>query len=90
MLSRITKRIRTGLIKVIDAVAADLTTVRASVCVAWVLTHPELTSVLAGSESEEHVEHNLAGTLLELPEEALATLNEANAEYRRRQLELNA
>ena len=79
-----------GLIEVIDAVAADLGAERASVCVAWVLTHPEATSVLAGSESEEHVDHNLAGTLLDLPEEALATLNRANAEYRRRQLEENS
>ena len=77
------------LIEAIDAVATDLGAARAAVCVAWVLSHREVTSVLAGSESEEHVDHNLAGTRLQLPEQALASLNQANADYRRRQFENN-
>ena len=79
----------TELIQAIDSVAAGLGAERASVCVAWVLTHPEVTSVLAGSESEEHVDHNLAGTTLDLPDDAVATLKAANTQYRRRQLEEN-
>ena len=35
---------------------------RAAVCVAWVLTHPEVTSVLGGAESPAHVDEHLAGT----------------------------
>ena len=76
-----------GLIQVIDEVASGLGVERALVCVAWVLTRPEVTSVLAGSESPEHVDQNIAGTELELPEDALKVLNNASEEYRRRQLE---
>lgn len=76
-----------ALIQTIDGVAGDLGLARATVCVAWVLTHPEVTSVLAGSESEEHVDQNLAGTTLELPSDALSTLNGASVEFRRRREE---
>ena len=65
----------------IDQVADDLGTIRASVCVAWVL-HQGLTCVLAGSESSEHVDANLAGTRLELPAAALAALDRARQAYR--------
>jgi aryl-alcohol dehydrogenase-like predicted oxidoreductase len=65
----------------IDQVADDLGTIRASVCVAWVL-HQGLTCVLAGSESPEHVDANLAGTRLELPAAALAALDRARQAYR--------
>ena len=78
-----------ALIQVLDQVAGDLGVARASVCVAWMLTHPEVTSVLAGSESPEHVDHNLAGIELELPPEALETLNAASARYREEQIEEN-
>ena len=77
------------LIEVLDQVAGELGVARATVCTAWVLTHPEVSSVLAGSESPEHVDHNLAGTELELPEPALETLNAANAQYRERQIAEN-
>ena len=70
------------LIGVLDEVAQDLGVSRATVCVAWVLTHPEVTSVLAGTERPEHVEDNFAGTELILPNEAIETLNAANAAYR--------
>ena len=78
-----------GLIKVLDRVAGDLGVARSTVCVAWVLTRPEVTSVLAGSESTEAVDENIAGTELQLPTEALDTLNAANQTYREEQLEEN-
>jgi aryl-alcohol dehydrogenase-like predicted oxidoreductase len=73
----------------IDRVAADLESSRASVCVAWVL-HQGLTCVLAGSESAEHVDMNLAGTRLQLPAGALATLDQARQTYRLSQQEPSA
>ena len=75
-----------GLIERLDEAAGELGAERSSVCVAWVLSHPEVTSVLAGSESTAHVDHNIAGTELELPAEILTRLNAANAAYRERQM----
>ena len=74
------------LIGAIDGVASELGVSRAEVCVAWVLSHGEVTSVLAGSESATHVDENVAGTRLALPQEALDRLNEACRVYRERQL----
>ena len=74
-----------ALIGVLDRVAQDLRVNRATICVAWVLNHPEVTSVLAGAERPEHVEDNFAGTEMVLPDEAIDTLNAASAAYRERQ-----
>ncbi len=76
-----------ALIVALDEVALDLAVPRAAVCVAWVLTHGEVTSVLAGSESPEHVEANLIGTTLELADSVLMTLNTASHNYRTAQNE---
>jgi len=73
------------LIDVLDQVAQDLRVSRATICVAWVLTHPEVTSVLAGTERPEHVEDNFTGTEIVLPDEAIDTLNDASAAYREQQ-----
>ena len=73
------------LIDVLDQVAQDLRVSRATICVAWVLTHPEVTSVLAGTERPEHVEDNFTGTEIVLPDEAIDTLNAASAAYRKQQ-----
>lgn len=73
------------LIDVLDQVAQDLRVNRATVCVAWVLIHPEVTSVLAGAEHPEHVEDNFIGTEITLPDEAIETLNAASAAYREQQ-----
>ena len=70
------------LVQVLDEVASGLRVSRAAVCVAWVLTHPEVTSVLGGAESPAHVDEHLAGTRLALPADAVATLNAASAAYR--------
>ena len=71
------------LIETLDQVAGQLGVPRAAVCVAWVLTRPEITSVLAGSESSEQVEANLLGAGLELDGEALSALDAASASFRR-------
>ena len=71
------------LVRVLDEVASGLRVSRAAVCVAWVLTHPEVTSVLGGAENPAHVDEHLAGTRLALPADALAALNAASAAYRR-------
>ena len=78
------------LIDVLDEVAQDLRVSRGTVCVAWVLTHPEVTSVLAGTEHPEHVEENFAGTQIVLPDEAIETLNAASAAYREQQAQHSA
>ena len=70
-----------GPIEALDAVADELGVTRPQVCVAWVLSHPEVTSVLAGAEKPEHVSDNFAGTRITLPEEALQRLNAAAAAY---------
>lgn len=71
------------LVQVLDEVASGLRVSRAAVCVAWVLTHPAVTSVLGGAESPAHVDEHLAGTRLALPADALAALNAASVVYRR-------
>jgi aryl-alcohol dehydrogenase-like predicted oxidoreductase len=70
-----------GPIEALDSVADQLGVTRPQVCVAWVLSHPEVTSVLAGAEKPEHVSDNFAGTRITLPEEALQRLNAASAAY---------
>ena len=75
------------LIDVLDQVAQDLHVSRATICVAWVLTHPEVTSVLAGTERLEHVEDNFAGTEIILPDEAIDILNAASTTYREQQIQ---
>ena len=69
------------LIQVIDEVAAELGAARASVCVAWVLAHPEVTSVLAGSGTPQAVDENFAGTRLTIPDEAFDKLNSASETF---------
>ena len=70
-----------GPVEALDAVAGELGVTRPQVCVAWVLSHPEVTSVLAGAEKPEHVSDNFAGTRITLPEEAVQRLNAASAAY---------
>ena len=70
------------LLGTLDQVARDLGVGRASVCIAWVWVHPEVTSVLAGAECPEHVEENFSATELTLPSDAMAALNIASDAYR--------
>ncbi|MBM3264393.1 MAG: aldo/keto reductase [candidate division Zixibacteria bacterium] len=71
-----------ALIRDLDAVAGELEVTRAQVCVAWTLAHPEVTCVLAGSESAAQVDDNLSGTQLVLPDVALERLNRASRVFR--------
>ena len=57
------------MIAAIDDAAAELGVSRAQLCVAWVLSHPEVTCVLGGAETPAHVDEMIAGTRLRLPEE---------------------
>jgi 1-deoxyxylulose-5-phosphate synthase len=65
----------------LDLVAGELGVSRAQVCVAWVLTRAETTSVLSGAESPEHVDKVLAGTELVLAAEIRARLDQASIAY---------
>lgn len=68
-------------IEALDHVAKELGATRPQVCVAWVLTRPEVTSVLAGAEKPEHVSDNFKGTELVIPDAALEILDAASAAY---------
>lgn len=68
----------------LDEAAGELGVGRAQVCVAWVLGHTEVTSVLAGPESTDHVDETLAGAALKLPAEVCAKLDAASARYSER------
>ena len=57
------------MIAAIDDAAAELGVSRARLCVAWVLSHPEVTCVLGGAETPTHVDEMIAGTRLRVPEE---------------------
>jgi 1-deoxyxylulose-5-phosphate synthase len=70
-------------VKALDQVAQELGTTRPQVCIAWVLTRPEVTSVLAGAERPEHVEDNVKGSRLTLPPSSLKKLNDAGEMYTR-------
>ena len=70
-----------GVVEELDRVAKELEVSRPQVCVAWVLSHPEVTSALSGGEKPEHVEDNFKGTKLTLPEEALKRLKAASDTY---------
>ena len=70
-----------GVIQELDRVAEELGVSRPQVCVAWVLSHPEVTSALSGGEKPEHVEDNFKGTQLTLPDEAFKRLKAASDTY---------
>ena len=69
------------LCRVLDEVAEGLAVPRSQVSVAWMLCHPEVTSVLAGAESIAHVDELLAGTRLVLPKETIESLDRASLEF---------
>lgn len=78
---------KTPVVRALDRVASAIGATRPQVCIAWVLTHPEVTSVLGGAESPEHVADNFGGVDIELPQEAVALLNAASEKYRRHRLQ---
>ena len=68
-------------VRALDRVARDLGATRSQVCIAWVLSHPEVTTVLGGAESPAHVVDNFGGTRLQLPPESLAILKAVSDPY---------
>lgn len=79
-----------GVIQELDLVAEELGVTRPQVCVAWVHSHPEVTSTLSGGEKPEHVEDNLKGTALKLPQEALQRLKDASDTYNKLMVKSNS
>ena len=69
------------MIAAVDDAAAELGVSRARLCVAWVLSHPEVTCVLGGAETPAHVEEMAAGTRLRVPEEMKERLWAASRVY---------
>jgi aryl-alcohol dehydrogenase-like predicted oxidoreductase len=70
------------LLEVVDGVGREVGAGRAQVLIAWVLSHPEATCVLAGAEEPAHVEENVKATALALPDLAVARLNQASSGFR--------
>ncbi|BCJ39361.1 aldo/keto reductase [Actinoplanes ianthinogenes] len=58
----------------VGAVAAELGTTAPTVALAWINRRPEVTSVILGPRSAEHLEANLAGLDFDLPAAAEARL----------------
>tara|TARA_Y100000590_G_scaffold100986_1_gene114766 strand:- start:2314 stop:3276 length:963 start_codon:yes stop_codon:yes gene_type:complete len=69
------------LLKALDKVAIALSVPRSQVCVAWALSHPEVTCTLGAAESPEHVEDNIYGSSLKIPQNLLEFLNTASVKY---------
>ncbi|MAE61317.1 MAG: hypothetical protein CMJ49_08175 [Planctomycetaceae bacterium] len=69
------------LIQALDDAAAQLAVPRATLCAAWVASHDEVTAVIGGAESPQHVDQLLAGVHLQIPAVLLDKLNRAHQRY---------
>lgn len=69
------------LLRSLDKAAHELRVPRSQVCVAWALSHPEVTCTLGAAESPEHVEDNIQGSCLNIPQNLLEFLNTASVQY---------
>lgn len=58
-------------------IAADLSLTMAQMALAWVLRRPEVSSAIIGASRPEQVEANVRAVGVELPEQALRTIDEA-------------
>jgi aryl-alcohol dehydrogenase-like predicted oxidoreductase len=65
-------------VKALDEVTKEIGATRPQVCIAWVLSHPEVTSALAGAERPEHVNDNVGGIRIVLQPEQIRKLNAAS------------
>ena len=74
-----------SLIATLDEVAGELSTTRPRVLIAWSLAHPAVTSVLGGAESPAHVDDNIGGPQLEIPDELMSRLKTASRAHTRRE-----
>ena len=66
-------------LEALRAVAAELGTTPAAVALAWLLTRPEVTSVVIGASRLEQLESNLAAADLKLDANQLRALDDASA-----------
>ena len=66
-------------VEAVEKVAAELGTTPTAVSIAWVLARPGVTSVIIGPRTFAQLDENLAGFDLELPEDAMARLDEVSA-----------
>ena len=72
-------RAQLELIAVLVEVAESIEAKPSQVALAWLLAKPAVTSVIFGARTVEQLEINLGAAELELPEEAMAKLDEASA-----------
>lgn len=71
----------TMLLGSLNKVALELGVPRSQVCVAWALSHAEVTCTLGAAESPEHVEDNIHGSRLKIPQNLLELLDTASVNY---------
>jgi voltage-dependent potassium channel beta subunit len=67
---------RVQAVRDMKAIADELGVTRAQVALAWVLRHPEVTSVITGATRPEHIAANVAATDVQLSPEHLERLDE--------------
>ena len=63
-------------------IGAALGKTPAQVAIAWILDHKEITSVIIGPDTPQHVDDTLGATGWQLPADARATLDELSAPHR--------
>jgi len=68
-----------AIVEAVEAVAADLGATVPQVAIAWLLTRPAVSSVIIGTRTMTQLEDNLGAAGLDLPGDALATLDEISA-----------
>jgi len=68
-----------AILEALEAVAQELEASPAQVALAWLLRKPTVTSVIFGARTVAQLEDNLAAAALELPDAALARLDEVSA-----------
>jgi aryl-alcohol dehydrogenase-like predicted oxidoreductase len=66
-------------LKALDAVAAELQSTPARVALAWLIAKPGITAPIASATSLDQLKDLAEATRLELPSDAIATLDEASA-----------
>ncbi len=65
------------------AIARDRGKTMAQVAQNWVLSHPEVTAIISGSDTEEQIEENVGAVGWELCAEEIELLNDATDQFRR-------
>jgi aryl-alcohol dehydrogenase-like predicted oxidoreductase len=68
-----------AVLKALDAVAAELQSTPARVALAWLIAKPGITAPIASATSLDQLKDLAEATRLELPSDAIATLDEASA-----------